>query len=195
MGLTVARLRASLEDQPKEKAMPVRSIVLTALIASCVSSALTLAVAWLLWPQVGRAAPEPQATQDVVRTRQLEVVDGEGSPRVVIRTAGLPVDGPEPYAGIQLMGRDGQARVALTVGTDGSTLQMNDGRRVPRLVLQTLDEDSSQPDGVVGFSVTGRQGPRYIFIGTEVPFFGVERPYEYTARISNQSGQTIWQAP
>ncbi|HLH26115.1 MAG TPA: hypothetical protein VK066_26660 [Chloroflexota bacterium] len=63
--------------------MPARSVVLTALIASCVSSLVTLAVALLVLAPSIRAAPDAQATQPVVRAERFELVDVQGNTTAV----------------------------------------------------------------------------------------------------------------
>ncbi|SRR5712692_9763601 len=64
--------------------MPARVVILTAIIASCVSAAVTLAVALLVLPPVIGAAPDPQAAPPLVRAERFELVDPQGKVLAVL---------------------------------------------------------------------------------------------------------------
>lgn len=91
--------------------MPTRTIVLTALIASCVSSALTLAAALLILAPASRAAPESQAVQPVLRAERFELIDGTGAVRATLNTERHGV-------GLALRDEGGAQRVALILDPD-----------------------------------------------------------------------------
>jgi hypothetical protein len=92
--------------------MPARTVVLTAIIASCVSSLVTLAAALLVLAPSIRAAPDPQAVQPVLRAERFELVDSTGQVNAVLGTH-------EDVVGLIVMGPSGDSRVRAAVGTDG----------------------------------------------------------------------------
>ena len=89
--------------------MPARSIVLTALIASCVSSVLTLAMASLILAPAIHAAPSAQDVQPVVRAERFDLVDTGGTVR-----ARLEVD-PTQGTGLSLRDESGRSRMVALV--------------------------------------------------------------------------------
>src|SRR4051812_3474211 len=86
--------------------MPTRIIVLTALIASCTSSVITLAVALLVLAPGIRAAPDPQGVQPVVRAERFELLDTSGTVRGSLN---MEANG----AGLTLRDETGTSRVVL----------------------------------------------------------------------------------
>jgi hypothetical protein len=84
--------------------------LLTALVASCVSSVVTLAVAHLMLPpNMIRGAPDPQATQPVVRAERFQLVDADG-----IERAALGID--NQGVGLIIQTRENQPRIVLRLG-------------------------------------------------------------------------------
>jgi hypothetical protein len=94
--------------------MPTRTVVLTALIASCVSSLVTLTVALLVLAPGIRAAPDPQAVQPVVRAERFEMLDAAGRVRAVLSTE-------RHGAGLALIDENNQQRIALVVDPDAQS--------------------------------------------------------------------------
>ncbi|HLH24366.1 MAG TPA: hypothetical protein VK066_17730 [Chloroflexota bacterium] len=97
--------------------MSIRAIILTALIASCVSSLVTLTAALLVLAPTIRAAPDSQAAQSVVRAERFELTDRSGAVRAIIGADVLPTS-PDLSAG----------QVALTGSHVGMVLQDPAGR-------------------------------------------------------------------
>ncbi len=95
--------------------MPARTVVLTALVASCVSSLVTLAGALLFLAPAIRAAPDSQAAQPLVRAERFELVDADGMQRAV-----LGIDGQG--LALTLGGSDNQPRIVRRVTEDDAAL-------------------------------------------------------------------------
>jgi hypothetical protein len=104
---------------------------------------LLLSSAWVPLPPA--AAQDPKGTTDVIRTRQLVVVDDKGTHRIVI--------GPVPDP--QIMGKRMKRRTA------GTGIQLNDAGGNERGGLAMLDDGSV----VVGIDdETGRERAHLYFI-------------------------------
>jgi hypothetical protein len=93
--------------------MPARTVVLTAVVASCVSSLVTLAVALLVLAPSIRAAPDAQnSTGSIVRAERFELVDSSGQLQAVLGTL-------EEVVGLTILGPTGEAQVRAAVSGDG----------------------------------------------------------------------------
>jgi hypothetical protein len=104
--------------------MPARTIVLTAVIASCVSSLVTLAATLLVLAPTIRAAPDAQAAQPVVRAERFELVDAQGKlvARLGQHTGGEPA-GPGILLGgtsLDFLDQAGQMRASMGLANDST---------------------------------------------------------------------------
>jgi hypothetical protein len=178
--------------------MPTRELALTALVASCVSSVVTLAVALLILPPVSRAAPDPQAVQPVVRAERFELVGADGNVRAslgaVANIVGLAIGDPST-----------SGSVLLAVGPDDTPLL-----RMQRLAGQSSITVSINPNDVAvvglgdvfgpGISLaagsTGEQTLR-VQDGQQHPrvSLGVAADGASFVRLQDQAGHPVWQAP
>jgi hypothetical protein len=106
--------------------MPARILILTALVASGVSSVVTLAVALLVLPPVIRAAPDLQATQPVVRAERFELVGPNGQLRAILGFDQALEQ--QPVVGLILMGPSGQQQAVIGLTPEGNfgTIRLND---------------------------------------------------------------------
>jgi hypothetical protein len=129
--------------------MPTCALILTALIASCVSSIVTLMVALLVLAPSTRAAPDPQTVQPVVRAERFELADRSGAVRAIIGGDVLPTR-PDPTAGqvpvfgahvgMVLQDTAGRPRFASIVDEDGtSTIAQLDANGRARNALFLYD--------------------------------------------------------
>jgi hypothetical protein len=96
--------------------MPARTVVLTAVIASCASSLVTLAATLLVVAPGIRAAPDPQATQPLVRAERFELMDAQGNTTAVLgkvpaSLSVVPVSG----TGLVFLDPSGRARAFMGV--------------------------------------------------------------------------------
>jgi hypothetical protein len=96
--------------------MPARSLVLIGIVASCVSSLVTLAAALLVLAPAIRAAPDSQAVQPLVRAQKFELVDQGGTVRATI--------GMDAAGNPHLVTRDGQGGMVM-LGTMPSPYSTN----------------------------------------------------------------------
>jgi hypothetical protein len=139
--------------------MPTRTIVLTALIASCVSSLVTLTVALLVLAPGIRAAPDPQTVQPVVRAERFELMDDNGQIRAVLgRQHGAPdVDG---LIGLVVFGADGVRRLVIALSPTGDRPFMALAERPgPARAMMGM-----YPDGSAAMRWTDETGqPRAVF--------------------------------
>ncbi|HEY7065305.1 MAG TPA: hypothetical protein VII06_27760 [Chloroflexota bacterium] len=154
--------------------MPSRIIVLTALIASCVSSLITLAVALLVLAPAIRAAPEPQAVQPVVRAERFELVDAAGTVRGSLN---MEANG----AGLTLRDETGTSRVVLV--TDP---RVGHGLFVTGEATHGAVAVGASTSNTIGMQVTSPDGAR---------LFVQASPTGNGFALLDPAGQMIWQAP
>jgi hypothetical protein len=178
--------------------MPARALVLTAVIASCVSFLVTLAVALLVLAPTIKAAPDPQAVQTFVRAERFELVDPDGTVRAMLSTAGnvtglgignpstsgaaLLAVGPDGTPLLRMQRSDGQATVTMSVSPDNvASIGLGD---VAGRALQLRASAS----GINGMRVQDDlQHPR--------AEFGVTADGAPFGRLRDETGQPVWQAP
>ncbi|HEY7061567.1 MAG TPA: hypothetical protein VII06_08815 [Chloroflexota bacterium] len=170
--------------------MPARTVVLTAVVASCASSLVTLAVALLVLAPSLRAAPDSQMPFTVVRANRFEVVDSHGTLRVEL---GLYKAQSDEYgyeaAGLTLFDSRSPHTAAMSVSPTTSSLVLGRGPNRPSIMLRMLSSNAADADRVE-LDMTDQQRIHRLWLGTE----GVVRP-GYSGYIRDESGQLIWQAP
>jgi hypothetical protein len=154
--------------------MPTRTIVLTALIASCVSSLVTLTVALFVLPPSIRAAPDPQAVQPVVRAERFELLDANSTVRASLNTEATG-------AGLTLRDESGTSRVALV--TDP---RVGHGLFVTGESARGAVTVGASTTNSLGMQVTSPDGPR-LFVQTNEAGTGLA--------LVDSTGRLIWQAP
>ena len=197
--------------------MPTRTVVLTAIIASCVSSLVTLAAALLVLAPSIRAAPDLQTAQPVVRAERFEVVDQDG--RILARlgqqSPGTPVGALwTSRTSLEFVDQVGQPRAVIGMSTnDMPALSIADGRGTSVGIGQPLMPDGS-PTGGVSLSmgtrneqvralhlVLGASGsdvrPHLLLFDNNRPRIelGVLSDGSPLIRQLDETDQVIWQAP
>ena len=105
--------------------MPARALVLTAILAACVSSLLTLVGALLVLAPTIRAAPDPQAVQPLVRAERFELVTPAGEVRAMLIVH--PTGGGALYLR-DAEGSDAGVDLSATAGGAGIVLRDTTGR-------------------------------------------------------------------
>src|SRR5262245_49208319 len=95
--------RPTSPDPPRRwMLMPVRTLWAPMLLVALLSSAVTVALTWLVLPAPSRAAPDPQTAGPIIRTQRLELVNDAGEVRAMLVV--LPTGG----AGLYLWDADTQ---------------------------------------------------------------------------------------
>jgi hypothetical protein len=194
--------------------MSARTVALTALVASGVSSLLTLTVTLLLLPLPTRAAPDPQATPQVVRAERFELVDGSGAVRAVLQSATPRVQGASTTSELILRDETGAPRISLLAHNDGGSVviypsanpEVGEARRVLGLTMpERVAGDAVRSvamtavGGIVpdaGFRVNAelsaapgqqRFGPR--------AGLGIGPGPDFGLWVNDENGRAVWQAP
>jgi len=113
---------------------------------------------------------------EVIRVRQLEVVDSEGNTR-----AEMHVDDKEAVA-LQMLGVDGKVLSALSVLPDGSTtLNLNSQNRKASVLV------TSAPEGLLGLVLLDEeQRQRAAVLYT--------REHGPAVRVHDEAGKVVWSA-
>jgi hypothetical protein len=155
--------------------MPARTVVLTALVASCASSLVTLAVALLVLAPSIRAAPDPQAVQPIVRAERFELVNANGMQRVM-----LGVDGQG--LALTLRSPDNQPRIVLRVTEDDASIVGVTNAARTGAALYAL------PDGRAIAAVQGPQDR-----GDVLMQIAADNTREI--KIFDKDDRLVWQAP
>jgi hypothetical protein len=182
----------------KEHPMRARTIVLTAIIASCVSSLVTIAVALLVLAPSIRAAPDLQATQPLVRAERFELVDADGTVRAFLSTAG-------DVAGLAIGDPSTSGAALLAVGPVGTPLlrMQRSGGQATATISVTPDDVASVGLGAVSGRAmllrAGSSGSSAIRVQDDLQHpraeFGVGADGTSFGRLQDETGQAIWQAP
>jgi hypothetical protein len=132
--------------------MPARTVVLTALVASCVSSLVTLGVVLLLLPPVIRAAPDPQAAQPVVRAERFELVDPRGQVLAVLgkREADPSAPIPDPSStALVFFDSAGEPGVQIVLGDNMvPAISLKSGHGRVAGLSGTVSPDGTPQDGM-----------------------------------------------
>ncbi len=167
--------------------MPTRALVLTALVASCVSSVVSFALARLTTPTPTQAEPQGQAASLLVRTQQLEIVDSTGAARVTIGTAGdrivrLQMGDPAGRAGIQIGLED--VRLPEGVVTVPTVIAASSSGAQGSLV--------AGPDGSISWSLVAADPHG---VGRGIAAMAVDPDGTPRLRLLGSTAQPIWQAP
>jgi hypothetical protein len=180
--------------------VPTRTLVLTVLVASCVSSVVTLIVALLILPPAIGAAPDTQARQPTVRAQSFEVVDADGAVQAVLGT-------DERGTGLHMYGRVPRSQLHLVMQSDGAArLEMinfpQDNQSNAGMTLSPSGESWIGLGTAHGPGVQIRQAPtgsagllvrdeRYR-VRVEA---GVQPDSLLGLRVQAATGEAIWQAP
>jgi hypothetical protein len=199
----------------KERPMPTRTIVLTALIASCVSSLVTLTVALLVLAPGIRAAPDPQAPTSTVRTQKLEIVDQRGRVRAAMgtryplsirgddRNVFLNLDETPVY--LEFFDEHERFRAGLHGLAHGSRLTLVDGYGTWRTSLWAFGSAGPEQHDYAGLEISDARVRDRVWIGSVLPqgLWPIETnlaydpppPVPHTAYLRDADGRVIWQAP
>jgi hypothetical protein len=157
----------------KELPMPSRSLALTALVAACTSSVITLAVALSALPAAIRAAPDSQAPPRLVQAERFELVDSSGAVRASL-------DMESNGVGLTLRDESGTSRVVLVADPRvGRGLFVTDQTSRGAVFVGASTANN------IGLQVTSPQGPKaYIQANATGTGFGV----------TDSAARPVWQA-
>jgi hypothetical protein len=193
------------KPQREEEPMVARTIILAAVVAACVSSVVTFVLAALLLTPASRAAPDPQATPQVMRAERFELVDVDGS---VLAHLGRTVDGD---VGLGFDDRAGERRAAIGVSAAGVPAVAVVDPQGAVAVMSGGTSRGGTPIGGAGilvFDANGQGGIGTIVLSDGRPLWqlvdpngraravislgGDGAPY---ITVSDANGGVIWQAP
>jgi hypothetical protein len=154
--------------------MPTRTIVLTALSASCVSSLVTLGVALLLLAPALRVGPNLQAVQSVMRAERFDLLDTNGTVRASLHTEAQG-------AGLILRDATDTSRVVLVTdpGVGHGLFVIGEAARGAVVV-------GASTSNTLGLQVTSADGSRaYVQTGSAGTGFAV----------ADAMGRSLWRVP
>jgi hypothetical protein len=193
-----------------------RTTVLTAFIASCVSSAVTLSAALLVLAPGIRAAPDPQAVQPVVRAERFEVVDQTGN---VLARLGQQVPGTPVGAlwtsrtSLEFLDQAGQVRAVMGMSLeDAPAVFVSDDQGTTLSLVQPVRPDGTSAGVALSMGTRTPQGRALrlvegvspdsgpyllLFDATSQPRaeLGVLADGSAVVRMRDGNDQVIWEAP
>jgi hypothetical protein len=172
----------------EERQMLARSLVLTALVASLVSSSVAFAVARLSLPPSAQAEPVLQTIPQTLRANRFEIVDAAGTVRGYLGMAG------NSSVVLDMLDHGGETRLRLSLLSVGSTDPA--GPVVPGLRLfGQSGADATMvvgPDGTMRLALTD-PGPDGTLKGAvDISMDAVFPP---AIRLLGERALVLWQAP
>ena len=166
--------------------MPARTVVLTALVASCVTSLVTLAVAAVIFAHTSHAQANPQGPIPLIRAQRIELVGSDGAPRARLEVRRVPNVGEE-YAVLMLMDGSGGQPVYLEGNSRGGGILLNDGHNNTRVNIGALTLGNGADLHAGLWVLDEAQNPR-----NEV---GIGLNPNYSVNVWDADKHVVWQAP